>query len=138
MVLFYFLTSPREQWRTEYHRTHLGLHCKEAVRIIFILCLGMTQPALRAILGAEPPRAGFHASTLLCIDIIPTASKQLRISSSGGTLPSITPLHYGNITDICLQFADQMPVFYHIISHIKILPEVSLRNLLQDDGTRQV
>ena len=91
----------------------------------------MTQPALRAIRGAEPPRAGFHASTLLCIDIIPTASKQLRTSSSGGTLPAIALSHFGNITDICL-------LSNHIISHIKILQEVSLRNLLQADGTRQV
>ena len=91
----------------------------------------MTQPALRAIRGAEPPRAGFHASTLLCVDIIPTASKQLRTSSSGGTLPAISLSHFGNITDICL-------LSNHIISHIKILQEVSLRNLLQGDGTRQV
>lgn len=94
-----FSTSPRERWRAEYHRAHLGLHCKEAVRIISILCLGMTQPALRAIRGAEPPRAGFHASTLLCIDIIPTVSKQLRISSSDGTLSAIAPLHCGNVVN---------------------------------------
>ena len=97
----------------------------------------MTQPALRAILGAEPPRAGFHASTLLCIDIISTASKQLRISSSGGTLPAIAPLHCENVTGTCLQFPDQMPVFNNIISHIKIRQEVPLRNLLQGDEIRQ-
>ena len=53
----------------------------------FIVYGLLTQPPLRAIRGAASARPRFHARSLLCYEIILTASRQLRKSSFVGIYP---------------------------------------------------